>query len=199
MVARVVAGQVHDASLDDEAAQFDEMPRVLAALDLPRAHLMSRPCGLMAVARRPVAQQRRPCCGQFLVHFAATGFEKTRPRAWPMPPSCRPLLSRPERSARRPSSLALSASAPVAMTSSPSCCTLRLLRSRALSPSAFSSASKSRGSRIVVSVSVDGEMIVEHPAQSSKVVRTSWDAVVPPENFSREGALIRRADARFAV
>src|SRR5436190_19392736 len=98
----VVAGQLHDTGFDDKAAEFDEMPRALAALDLPRAHLMSRPCGLMPVARRSVAQERRPCCGQFLVHFAATGFEKTRPRAWPMPPSCRPLLSRPERSARRP-------------------------------------------------------------------------------------------------
>jgi len=50
-----------------------------------------------------------------------------------------------------------------------------------------------------VSVGVDGEMIVERPAQGCKVVRTVWDAVVLPENFSREGALIRRADVRFAV
>jgi len=42
-------------------------------------------------------------------------------------------------------------------------------------------------------------MIVEHPAQCCKVVRTAWDALVPPENFSREGALIRRADVRLAV
>ena len=27
----------------------------------------------------------------------------------------------------------------------------------------------------------------------------AWDAVVPPENFSREGALIRRSDVRFSV
>ena len=51
----------------------------------------------------------------------------------------------------------------------------------------------------VASISVDEEMIVEHPAQCSKVLRTAWDALVPPENFSREGALIRRADVRFAV
>ncbi|CAL74721.1 conserved hypothetical protein [Bradyrhizobium sp. ORS 278] len=31
------------------------MPGALAALDLPRAHVMSRPCGLMPVARRLVA------------------------------------------------------------------------------------------------------------------------------------------------
>jgi len=30
------------------------MPRALAALDLPRAHVMPRPCGLIAVASRPV-------------------------------------------------------------------------------------------------------------------------------------------------
>src|SRR6185312_7545585 len=44
-----------------------------------------------------------------------------------------------------------------------------------------------------------GEMIVERTAQCCKVARTAWDAVVPPEIFSREGALIRRADVRFAV
>ena len=51
----------------------------------------------------------------------------------------------------------------------------------------------------VVSVSVGGEMIVGGPAQCCKIVKTAWHAVVPPEIFSREGALIRRADVRFAV
>jgi hypothetical protein len=55
----VVAGQVHDSGFDDEAAEFDEMTRALAALDLPRAHVMSGFCGLMPVARRSVAQERR--------------------------------------------------------------------------------------------------------------------------------------------
>jgi hypothetical protein len=50
-----------------------------------------------------------------------------------------------------------------------------------------------------VSMRVDGEMITGCRAQCCKVVRTAWDGVVPPENFSREGALIRRADVRFAV
>src|SRR5215472_4359007 len=59
----VVAGQVHDARLDDETAQFNEVPRALAAFDLPRTHVMSRLCGLMPVARRSVAQERRPRCG----------------------------------------------------------------------------------------------------------------------------------------
>ena len=31
----IIAGQLHDASLDDEAAEFDQVPRALAALDLP--------------------------------------------------------------------------------------------------------------------------------------------------------------------
>jgi hypothetical protein len=44
-----------------------------------------------------------------------------------------------------------------------------------------------------------GAMIVEGLAERCNVVRTAWDAVVAPENFSREGALIRRADVRFAV
>ncbi len=77
----VVAGQVHDAGFHDEAAEFDELPRALASLDLPRAHVMSRPCGLMTVARRSVAAECRPCCGQLSVHFAAPGFERTRSRA----------------------------------------------------------------------------------------------------------------------
>src|SRR6516165_8729115 len=98
----VVAGQVHESGFHDEAAEFNEVLRALAALDLPGAHVTSCPCGLITVARRSVAQERRPCCGQLLAHFAAPGFEKRWPRAWPMPPSFRPLLSRPARSVRPP-------------------------------------------------------------------------------------------------
>ena len=72
-----IAGEVHDTGLDDETTEFDEVTRALAAIDLPCAHVMSRLCGLMPVARCSVAQERRPCCGQLLVHFAATGPEKT--------------------------------------------------------------------------------------------------------------------------
>src|ERR1700743_1074888 len=93
-----VAGKVDDSGFNDQAAEFDEMTCALAALDLPCSHVMSLPCGLMPVARRSGAQQGRPCCGQLSVQFAAPGFEKPRPRAWPMPPSFRPLLSRPARS-----------------------------------------------------------------------------------------------------
>jgi hypothetical protein len=50
----VVAGQVHDASFHDEAAEFDEVPRALAALYLPGAHVMSGASRPMAVALRPV-------------------------------------------------------------------------------------------------------------------------------------------------
>ena len=46
----VIASQVHDSGFDDEATEFDKVPRALAALDLSRAHIMSRPCGLMPVA-----------------------------------------------------------------------------------------------------------------------------------------------------
>ena len=51
----IIAGQIHDTSLDDEASEFNEMPRALAALDLTGAHIMPRPCCLLTVARRPVA------------------------------------------------------------------------------------------------------------------------------------------------
>ncbi len=40
----VVAGEVHNPGLDDEAAEFDQMPRALAALDLPIPHVMPRLC-----------------------------------------------------------------------------------------------------------------------------------------------------------
>ncbi len=39
----VIAGQVHNAGLDDEAAELDQMPRAPAALDLSGAHIMPRP------------------------------------------------------------------------------------------------------------------------------------------------------------
>lgn len=59
----VVSGEVHDTGLDDETAEFDEMPGALAALDLPVAHITPRPCRLMPVARRPVAPKRHQCRG----------------------------------------------------------------------------------------------------------------------------------------
>lgn len=60
----VVAGQVHDARLDDEAAEFDQMPRASAALNLPASNVMPRLRRLMPVALRPVAAQCRQCRGQ---------------------------------------------------------------------------------------------------------------------------------------
>src|SRR5579883_2518933 len=98
----IIADQFHDTGFDDEATQFDKMPRALAAFDLPRTHVMPRPCGLMPVARRLVAQQRHPCSGLLLAQFAAPGFERTRLRAWPMPPSFQRLLSLPAQSAHPP-------------------------------------------------------------------------------------------------
>lgn len=59
----VIAGQVHDAGFDDESAEFDQMPRSLAAFDLPCAHIMPRPLHLMPVVRCPVAFERRQCRG----------------------------------------------------------------------------------------------------------------------------------------
>ena len=62
----VVTGQIYDPSFDEETAQFDEVPRALAALDLPSAHVMPRPCRLMPVARGSVAPQRRQRRAQLL-------------------------------------------------------------------------------------------------------------------------------------
>ena len=81
----VIARQIHDSGFDDQAAEFDEVSRAPTALDLAGAHVMPRPCGLMPVARRLVAPERRPCCGQLPVQFGAPVPERTRPHAWPMP------------------------------------------------------------------------------------------------------------------
>jgi hypothetical protein len=42
-------------------------------------------------------------------------------------------------------------------------------------------------------------MIVERLPECCMVAGTIGDGAVPPEIFSREGALIRRSDVRFAV
>jgi len=83
----IIAGQVHDTSLDDEAAQFDQVPRALAALNLPYAQNMPRPCCLLTVVRRQAAPERRQCGAQLPVQFAAPGSERTRFLAWLTPPS----------------------------------------------------------------------------------------------------------------
>lgn len=42
-------------------------------------------------------------------------------------------------------------------------------------------------------------MIVERLPECCKVAETVGDGLVAPENFSREGALIRRSEVRLAV
>ena len=61
----IVAGRVHDAGLGDELAQFDQMPRALAVLDLPGTHdgqatIVSR-CGPCERSKRmkPTGQNPR--------------------------------------------------------------------------------------------------------------------------------------------
>ena len=194
----IIAGQVHDASLDDEAAEFDQVPRALAALDLPCAHIMPRPCCLLTVARRPVAPERRQCGAQLPVQFAAPGSERTRLRAWPMPPSFRrPLVSVSTISA--PASSSTLSICPGGDDQFAEPLHLAALEVARLVLKCFQFSIKVPWLAHLVSVGVDGEMIVEPPAQCCKVARTTWDGVVPPENFSREGALIRRSDVRFAV
>ena len=94
----VIAGEIHDPSLDHETAEFDKVARALAAIDLPCAHVMPRPCGLMPVALRLVAPERRRHRGHLPMQFAATLPERTRPRVSPMPPAFRCPWFRPVRS-----------------------------------------------------------------------------------------------------
>lgn len=98
----IIAGQVHDPGLNHEAAEFDQVPRPPAAFDLPGAHVMPPPRSLMPVAHRLVAVERRQRRDQAQRQIAASGSERTRRRAWPMPPSSRRLSFRPVRSARQP-------------------------------------------------------------------------------------------------
>jgi len=98
----IIASEFDNACLDDEAAEFNQVPCALAALDLPGAHVMTRLRCLMPVARRPVAVERRQRRGQVPMQFAVSGFERTRPRASPMPPFFRRPWFRPARSARPP-------------------------------------------------------------------------------------------------
>lgn len=42
----IIGGQINNACLDDESAEFDHMSGALAAIDLPRAHVIASPCRL---------------------------------------------------------------------------------------------------------------------------------------------------------
>src|SRR5690606_24329445 len=98
----VVIGQVHDARLDDETAELDQVARAPATLDLPVPHVMPRPCRLMPVAHRPVAPERHCCRDQTLMQIAGTCRERTLPRARPTPLSFQHLWFPPAQPAPRP-------------------------------------------------------------------------------------------------
>lgn len=72
----VIASEFDNARLDDEAAEFDQMPRALATLDLPGAHVMPRLCRPMPVARRPVAPERGLCRAQAPMQCAVPAPER---------------------------------------------------------------------------------------------------------------------------
>src|SRR5690606_21756524 len=98
----VIAGQVHDAGLDDETAEFDQVPRTFPAFDLPCLHIMPRPLRLLPIARCPVAPEHHHRRGQTLMQIAAICPERTPLRVSPMAPSLRHRRFRPARSARPP-------------------------------------------------------------------------------------------------
>jgi hypothetical protein len=193
----VIAGQIDDAGFHDEAAEFNEAPCSLAALDLPCAHVMSRPCGLVPVARRSVAQEGRPGCGQLSVQFAPA-----LKKRGPAPGPCLPLsglfcLNQHDQRPRQFISAECVGSGSDHQLA-------KLLHFAALEVTCLVSQCFQFGVKVpwlstIVSITVDGELIVQRYAECCKVVSTVWYRMVPPENFSREGALIRRADVRFAV
>jgi len=59
------------------------MPAALAALDLPRAHVIASPRRLPAMVGCLVALERRYCCAEMPEDFAGTCSRKTRPTLGP--------------------------------------------------------------------------------------------------------------------
>lgn len=77
----IIIGELDDACLDDETAEFDQVSRAFAALDLPGAHVIASQSRLPAIVSYPVVLERREGCGEMLEQLAGTGFRKTSPHA----------------------------------------------------------------------------------------------------------------------
>jgi len=77
----IVIGQLDDACLDDEPAEFDQMSSALASLDLPGAHVIASLCRLPAIVGRPVVLERYEGCAEMSKQLAGTGSRKTSPHA----------------------------------------------------------------------------------------------------------------------
>lgn len=73
----IVIGQINDAGLEDETAEFDQMSGALAALDLPRAHVIASQGRLLSIAGCPVALERRAGCAEMPEQHAGAGSRKT--------------------------------------------------------------------------------------------------------------------------
>lgn len=81
----IVVGELDNACLDDETAEFDEPPGAVASLDLPCPHVIASLCRSPAIVCCPVALERREGCAEMPEQFAGTCFRKTSLHAWPMP------------------------------------------------------------------------------------------------------------------
>src|SRR5438128_622853 len=89
----IIIGELDDACLDDEPAEFDQMSGTLASLDLPRTHVIASLCRLPAIAGRLVALERYAGCFHVPEQFVGTGSRKTSLHAWPMPRALQRLSS----------------------------------------------------------------------------------------------------------
>ncbi len=179
----IIAGQVHDPGLDDEPAEFDQMPGALAALDLPCAHVMPRQHRLMPVARRPVALEGRQRRAQMSKQIAANGFGKTWHRASPMPPSSRRPWFQSARPARPPvrrrSARRLRSRSPTRRVAAP-------CDSSSLAPCPQAPSVPHRSLSVCASSSpwvVSGAMIVSQRPKCCKVAGTAWNGADHPEKF----------------
>lgn len=157
------------------------MPCALAAFDLPGAHVMSRPCRLKPVARRPVAFGGRARRRHLPEQVAAICCEKMRPRASPIPPLLSSSFVSASKISAPASSSALRASAPVATTSSPNCCTFRVF---SLTEGGFG-----KKSDAAISTSGDGR-------ESSGVARGEHCACLPHLRGQRDLLSLQRQAER---
>ncbi|ANN57216.1 hypothetical protein A9174_10915 [Mesorhizobium loti NZP2037] len=89
----VISGQINNACLYDEAAEFDQMSGSLAALDLPGAHVIASQSRLPAIVGCLIALERYAGCAEMPEQLAGTGSRKTSLHAWPMPHASRCLSS----------------------------------------------------------------------------------------------------------
>lgn len=82
----IVAGKLNQIGLGDEAAEFDQLTRTVAALHLPFPRVMPRRLSLKSVASLYRPPVRAPCCSQRFYEHRRRYRERRRRRFCATPP-----------------------------------------------------------------------------------------------------------------